>query len=83
LCLSTLQPIPCPSSPIPAPSGNYRDRLDRYTDEELAELGEGLGVKGASAENVAAHRARLLGQAEAAVSGGYQVRQDSRDRNKP
>jgi hypothetical protein len=34
--------------------------LCRFGDSELADIARGLGVEGASAEHVAAHRARLL-----------------------
>ncbi len=37
--------------------------LDRYSDEEIAELAESFGVADASAASVAASRARLEGQA--------------------
>jgi hypothetical protein len=42
--------------------------LDRYSDEELADLALGLGVEGACAEGVAAQRARLRNGSEGWVT---------------
>jgi hypothetical protein len=42
--------------------------LDRYSDEELADLALGLGFEGACAEGVAAQRARLRNGSEGWVT---------------